>query len=304
MRSLLFVPADSERKLEKGLDSGADALILDLEDSIALDRKPLARDMARAFLARAFLKDKVGVSSRPRLYVRLNALQTGLVDDDLDIVLGGQPDGVLLPKAEGGPSIIELDAKISAREAIHGIEEGHTSIIAIATETAAALFVGGSYRGASERLSGLTWGAEDLSAELGARANRDTNGRFTDPYRFARVICLAAANAARVAALDTVFVDFRDEAGLRREAEEACRDGFTGKLAIHPSQVAAINAVFTPCAEAIAKAARIVAAFAAKPDSGVVGLDGVMYDRPHLLNAQRLLSRAAALNRHPSAEPV
>jgi citrate lyase subunit beta/citryl-CoA lyase len=174
---------------------------------------------------------------------------------------------------------------------MNGIDDGHTKIVAIATETAAALFLAGTYRGASRRLSGLSWGAEDLSAELGAQTNRDTAGRFLDPYRLARTLCLAGAAAAETQAIDTVYVDFRNAAGLRRECEEARRDGFTGKLAIHPAQVAVINEVFTPTPEAIATAREIVAAFAAQPHLGVVGLNGVMYDRPHLARAKRLLAQ-------------
>jgi citrate lyase subunit beta / citryl-CoA lyase len=290
MRSLLFVPGDSPRKLAKGLESGADALILDLEDSVASDRKAEARATALAFLNEAH-----SAARRPRLLVRVNGLDTGLIDADLDAVVAGRPDAILLPKAEGGPSVIHLDAKLAAREAIAGLPDGAIRIMAIATETAAALFVAGTYAGASLRLAGLTWGAEDLSADLGAETNRDADGRFTGPFRLARSLCIAAAAAAKVAALDTVFVDFRNAQGLRREAEEARRDGFTGKLAIHPGQVAAINEVFTPSPAEIAKAEAVVAAFAAVPGVGVVGIDGVMYDRPHLERAKRMLARAKNL---------
>jgi citrate lyase subunit beta / citryl-CoA lyase len=287
MRSLLFVPGDSARKFEKGLASGADALIIDLEDSIVPDRKPAARDTALGFLRAA-----AALAARPRLYVRVNGLDTGLTDADLDAVLPGRPDGILLPKAEGGASIVHLDAKLAAREAVSGLDDGSTAILALTTETATALFRAGTYGGTSARLAGLTWGAEDLSAALGAETNRDTDGRFTEPFRFARTLCLAAAAAAGVAAMDTVYVDFRNEAGLRREAEEARRDGFTAKFAIHPAQVQVINEVFTPSPAAIAQAQSIIAAFAAQPDAGTIGVEGVMYDRPHLQRAQRLLARA------------
>ena len=200
----------------------------------------------------------------------------------------------MLPKAEGAASVIHADAKLAVREALHGLPDGHVEIVAIATETARSLFLAGTYREASARLTALTWGAEDLSADLGAEANRDAQGDFLDPYRLARALCLAAAAAAEVVALDTVYVDFRNEAGLRRECEEAHRDGFQGKMAIHPAQVATINDVFTPKPEAIAKAKAIVAAFAAQPGAGVVGIGGVMYDRPHLAKALRLLARAEA----------
>ena len=286
MRSLLFVPADSEKKLAKGAECGADALILDLEDSVAAERKQAAREGALAYL-KAHATD-----TRPHLIVRVNALDTGLTDADLDTVVAGQPDAILLPKAEGGASVTHLDAKLTAREAIHGLADGAIAIIALATETAAALFLCGTYRSSSPRLSGITWGAEDLSAELGAETNRDAAGHFTSPYLLARSLSLAAASAARVQAIDTVYADFRNMDGLRQEAEDARRDGFTAKMAIHPAQVAIINKVFTPSAQEVEKAREIVNAFAATPSSGVVGIGGVMYDRPHLRRAERLLARA------------
>lgn len=286
MRSLLFVPGDSDKKLEKGLSSGADALIVDLEDSVALDRKPIARETTLAFL-----KAVGAQAGRPRLIVRVNALDTGLTDADLDTIVAGRPDAVMLPKAEGGPSVVHLDAKLAAYEALAGVPDGHVAIVAIATETAASLFVAGTYRGASARLTGLTWGAEDLSADLGAEANRDETGAYTDPYRLARTLCLAAASSAEAAAIDTVFVDFRDDAGLRRECQAARRDGFVGKMAIHPAQVQAINEVFTPDAATVAEARAVVEAFAANPGMGVVGIGGKMFDRPHLRRAERVLAR-------------
>jgi len=289
MRSLLFVPADSPGKLGKALACGADAIILDLEDSVAPERKEAARAGAAGFLAQTLSKPV-----RPRLIVRVNGLATGLIDTDLDAIVPAHPDAIMLPKAEGGASVVHADAKLTAREALHGLVDGAIRIVAIATETAPALFLAGTYRGASTRLAALTWGAEDLSAELGAETNRDAQGRFLDPYRLARTLCIAAAAAADVPALDTVYVDFRDELGLRRECEEARRDGFAGKMAIHPGQVATINDVFTPKPAAIAKARAIIAAFAASPDAGVVGIDGVMYDRPHITKAERLLARAKA----------
>jgi citrate lyase subunit beta / citryl-CoA lyase len=287
MRSLLFVPADSASKLYKALGSGADAVIIDLEDSVAQGNKVAARESAADFLREALMQP-----TRPRLLVRVNGLQTGLTDGDLDAVVPARPDAIMLPKAEGAASIIHADAKLTAREAIHGLNEGHIGIIAIATETAASLFLAGTYAGASARLLGLTWGAEDLSAELGAEANRNAVGHFLDPYRLARTLCLAGAAAARVDAIDTVYVDFRDDAGLRRECEEARRDGFTAKMAIHPRQVLPINELFTPTPEALATARAIVAAFAASPGAGTIGINGVMYDRPHLARARRLLRQA------------
>jgi citrate lyase subunit beta / citryl-CoA lyase len=294
MRSLLFVPADSAKKLDKAMTSGADALIVDLEDSVALDGKAQARQSAAAFL-----KDALATTPRPYLLVRVNGLTTGLTDADLDAIAPAKPDAIMLPKAEGGASVVHADAKLAVREATNDLPDGHIKIVAIATETAAALFLAGTFAGASARLAGLTWGAEDLSAELGAQANRDSQGRFLDPYRLARVLCLAGASAAGVPAIDTVYVDFRDAKGFRRECEEACRDGFTGKMAIHPAQVPIINEVFTPSAEALARAQAIVDAFAKNPGAGVVGIGGVMYDRPHLALAERLIARAVAAMQRP-----
>jgi citrate lyase subunit beta/citryl-CoA lyase len=286
MRSLLFVPADSAKKLDRAMTSGADALIVDLEDSIALDGKARARQSAAAFL-----KEAVASANRPFLLVRVNGLATGLTDADLDAVAPAKPNAIMLPKAEGGASVMHADAKLAVREARSGLPDGQIKILPIATETAAALFVAGTFAGASARLIGLTWGAEDLSADLGAQANRDGEGRWLDPYRLARVLCLAGAAAAAVPAIDTVYVDFRDGDGFRRECEEACRDGFVGKMAIHPAQVPIINEVFTPSADALARARAIIDAFAANPGAGVVGIGGVMYDRPHLTRAEQLLAR-------------
>lgn len=287
MRSLLFVPGDQPRKIEKGLTSGADVLLVDLEDSVAPANKVAARAVARDAIAAA---KQAGAA--PRLFVRVNALDTGLTDDDLDLVMQAGPDGILLPKALSGMDVQHLAAKLAVREAENGLPDGGTVIIAIATETAASLFTMGSYRGATHRLAGLTWGAEDLSADLGAETNRTPDGLLTDPYRMARVLTLFAANAAGVAAIDSVFTAFRDDAGLAAECTAARRDGFTAKMAIHPAQVPVINAAFTPSAEAVERARRIVALFEASPDAGVIGLDGEMLDRPHLLRAQRLLARA------------
>ena len=286
MRSLLFIPGDSPKKLDKGIGSG-DVLLLDLEDSIAPQRKAEARATTAAFL-----KAARPAKDRPRLFVRVNGFATGLTDDDLDAVVAAHPDGIMLPKAEGGAAVIHCDAKLTAREAVFGLQDGALDMIAIATETAAALFLAGTYAGSSKRLKGLTWGAEDLSVELGAEANRDAQGQFLAPYQLARSLCLAGAAAAQVAPIDTVYVDFRNDAGLRRECEEARRDGFTGKMAIHPAQVAIINEVFTPSAEAVKRAEAVIAAFADNPDAGTIGIGGVMYDRPHLARAHQLLARA------------
>jgi citrate lyase subunit beta/citryl-CoA lyase len=286
MRSLLFVPADGGSKLDKAVASGADAVIIDLEDSIAPERKDAARVAALDFLKRAG-----AAKQRPRLLVRINGLDTGMTDADLDAIVTGRPDAIVFPKAEGGASVVHLDAKLTAREAIAGVPEGQIKILAQGVESAAGLFAAGTFRGASVRLIGLTWGPEDLSAELGAEANRNTQGELTDPYRLARSICLYAAAAAKLPAIETVYVDFRNSEGLRHDTEAARRDGFTGRLAIHPAQVPVINEVFTPSAAQIERAKAVVAAFTAQPGAGTVGIDGKMYDRPHLARAQALLAR-------------
>ena len=290
MRSALFVPGDSERKMSKGLDSGADCLFVDLEDSVAASRKPIAREMAREFIASARARP-----TRPLLYLRVNALDTEWTAADLDAVMESKPDGILLPKPRGGIDVQHLAAKLAVREADCGIADGATKIICVATETAAAVFGLSTYAGSSRRLVALTWGAEDLSSDLGAETNRLPDGQFAPPYALARTLTLLAAVAAGVQPMDTVYPNFRDEAGFRAECEAARRDGFTSKMAIHPAQVPVINDVFTPPAAEIAQAQKVVAAFTAQPDAGVVSIDGEMYDRPHLSRAQKLLKRANAV---------
>jgi len=287
MRSLLFVPALDAAKLEKSLASGADVIIADLEDSVAAD----AKEAARAVVV-DFLKAHAGRSERPRLHVRINGFGTGLADRDIDAAVAAGAEGLMLPKAAGGMDITRLDAKIAVAEAVHGIPEGHTRIVAIVTETAHAVFQAGTYRGASHRLAGMAWGAEDLSADLGAQETRRADGTFLDAFRLARTLTLVGAVAAEVTPIDGVYTDFRDLDGLRAECEAAARDGFTAKMAIHPAQVPVINAAFTPDAAAIAEAHRVVEAFRAAGDPGVVGLAGKMLDRPHLIRARRLLARA------------
>ena len=286
MRSLLFVPATGGSKLDKAMASGADAVILDLEDSIAPERKAHAREAALEYL-----KAMQAKKQRPRLLVRINGLDTGMTDADLDVIVAGAPDAVLFPKAEGGATVTHLDAKLTAREAIAGLPEGSIKILAQTVESATGLFTAGTYRNASPRLIGMTWGPEDLSTELGAEANRESDGTLTEPYRLARSFCLFGAAAAKVRAIETIHVDFRNTEVLRRDTEMARRDGFVGRLAIHPAQVPVINEVFTPSQEQIEKAKSVVAAFAAQPGAGAVGVDGKMYDRPHLVRAQALLER-------------
>ncbi|MGF7052540.1 citrate lyase subunit beta/citryl-CoA lyase [Bosea sp. OAE752] len=290
MRSLLFVPGDSPKKQQKGLESGADALILDLEDSVALDAKPQARIVTRDFLQAARTLPK-----RPLLIVRINGLASGMSDADLDAVMPGVPDAIMLPKSEGGVDVGHLAARIAVREAEADLPDGATGILPIATENGKGIFGLGTYARASHRLLALTWGAEDLSADLGAETNRLQDGSYTDPYRLARALTLFGASAAQIDAIDTVFTNFRDDAGLRAECLAARRDGFTGKMAIHPAQVAPINEVFAPSPEALARAEQIIALFAANPGAGVIGLDGEMLDRPHLIRAERLKARAQKL---------
>lgn len=286
MRSLLFVPGDSERKLAKGLESGADVLIVDLEDSVAAENKAAARRLAAEFIA--------GNREGPAVYVRVNDLSTGLTDDDLATVIGAAPAGIMLPKSNSGDDVARLGVRLRVHEAEAGIADGVTRILPIITETPLGVLNAMTYAGASQRLTGLTWGAEDLSAEIGAAATRDETGRYTDVFRFARLSTILAASAAEVASIDTVFPNFRDMEAFRRDCEEGARDGFAGRMAIHPAQVPVINEVFTPSAEAVAEARAIVDAFVVAGDPGVVGIDGKMYDRPHLKRAQRLLARAGA----------
>jgi citrate lyase subunit beta / citryl-CoA lyase len=283
-RSFLFVPADSERKLAKGLDSGADALILDLEDSVAAANRPTARKLAREFLD-AHGPDRVG------RWVRVNPLASGLALDDLVATVGGRPDGILLPKCVPD-DVRTLDHYLAALETAAGAPLGAIRIIAIATETPEAVFALGNDRGASARLEGITWGAEDLAACLGAN-NRTIDGAYDGPYQLARSLCLLAAGAAGVSAIDTIYTDFRDPVGLAAECGAAKRSGFTAKMAIHPAQLAAINDAFSTSAEERRWAERVIAAFAAQPDSGTLALDGKMIDKPHLVLARRLLGLPA-----------
>ncbi len=285
MRSLLFVPGNSEKKQAKALASGADVLILDLEDSVAAADKQEARKITRDFVG-------ANTGAGPELYVRVNDLTTGLTEDDLAAVLLARPAGIMLPKAEGGADVSRLSVMLRALEAEAGNEDGSTKILPIVTETPAGVLSTASYAGSSPRLSGLTWGAEDLSAAVGARTARDSDGRYTDLFRHARVMTLLAAHAAGVAPVDTVYPDFRNGEGLARECAEAERDGFTAKMAIHPAQVPVINEAFTPSAEAVAQSRRVVEAFAAAGNPGVLAINGKMYDRPHLRLAERLLKRA------------
>ena len=271
-RSWLFVPADSEKKVAKAIESDADAIIFDLEDSVVPARKAEARDMLK------HLGDRTG---GPDWWVRINPIGSEYHKDDLELISRGDVSGIVLPKAESGADVIQLSHRT-----------GTIPIHAIVTETAASLFGLLSYRDPKSPLVAMSWGAEDLSAALGASSKYDEGGELAFTYRLARSLCLAGAVAAGVQPVDGVFADFRDEAGLRAEAEAARRDGFTGKLAIHPAQVAVINAAFTPSSEDVSDAVKVVAAFEANPDAGTVSVDGRMVDRPHLVQARRVLQRA------------
>lgn len=280
MRSWLFVPGDSERKFARASEGEADALILDLEDSVLPANKPAARGLTRAMLE--------APRSTQQRWVRVNALDTALTLDDLAVVMPAAPEGIVLPKCAEAAQVRQLALWLDAFEAAYGLPRGATRILAIATETAASLFGLGGYAGAGPRLAGLTWGAEDLSADIGGLANR-ADGAWLGPYRLARELCLAGAAAAGVPAIDTVHVDIGDLDGLAADARAARRDGFAGKMIIHPSHVAAVNAAFTPAPEELDWARRVVAAFA-DGTAGAVRMDGKMLDRPHLRLAERLLA--------------
>jgi citrate lyase subunit beta/citryl-CoA lyase len=285
MRSFLFVPGDSERKLAKGPSSGPDALILDLEDSVAADRKKLASEMVQAYLKSA---DRKG----PKLYVRVNALDTGLTLSDLATVMQGRPDGIAFPKCIGQRDLDLLATYLDALEAREGIEKGHTRILTIATESAAAVLALMAAQAKHPRLIGHSWGGEDLMADLGALAKGPAPGVYDDTFKLARTVNLMASVAAGVTAYDTVYPDIKNVDGLRAEANDAKRMGYGGKIAIHPDQVAVIHEVFTPNASEIDWAKRVIATFRDNPNAGVLTLDGKMLDRPHLVLAQRLMARA------------
>lgn len=284
LRSLLFVPGDRPERFAKAAASGADAIILDLEDSVLPDRKADARKAVADYLA---------TDRAAPVIVRINPLSSDEIDADIACLRDASPDALMLPKAEGAASIATLDSLLGAFD---------PPIIPIATETAAAIFELGSYRACADRLAGLSWGAEDLPAAIGAATAREEDGRYTPPYELVRSLTLFAAHAAAVPAIDTVFPAIKDEAGLASFVARARRDGFTAMLAIHPAQVAIINAGFTPGADEIAQARAIVDAFAANPTAGALMLDGKMIDRPHLVQAQRILARMHTISPSLSRE--
>ncbi len=282
-RSFLFVPGDSERKLVKSVDFAADALIVDLEDSVHAANRPRARQQVQEFLQQ---------TASAELWVRINPLGTEDALADLQAVMPCAPHGIVLPKPESADDVRRLSAHLDYLELKHDIRGGSTRILPIVTERPAALFKLHEYAHETARLAGLTWGAEDLSTAIGASANRDADGEWLPPYELARSLCLFAAAAACVAAIDTVYTDFRDNEGLAKSADNARRDGFSGMLAVHPEQVAIINAAFAPSADEIQRAESIVALFANDEGAGVLQLDGEMIDRPHYLQAQRILTLA------------
>lgn len=278
------MPGDSERKLGKAGDAGADALIVDLEDSVARTELPKARSLAREFLS-----DAAGAE----IWIRINPLDSREALDDLREIMPAKPFGVVLPKPVAAEDAVRLGKLLDVLEQEHGIETGATRILPIVTERPEALFRLQEYAGSSARLTALAWGAEDLAAALGASANRDASGRWLPPYELARSLCLIAAGAAALPAIDTVYTNFRDDEGLAAYAAESRRDGFRGMLAIHPAQVAIINAAFMPDSREIERARKIVALFDNNPLAGTLSLDGRMIDRPHLLQARRILQIAA-----------
>lgn len=289
MRSWLFAPGDSEKKMGKAEASAADIALLDLEDSVAPENKPAARQMVAEHIAAS--------QNKARLWVRINPVSTHDCIADLAAILPARPGGVFLPKAEGAADITQLHHYLTALEAAHGIPQGRTLIAALVTETAAAMFRTGDYAGTypgRERLVAMSWGAEDLSSALGAREQRRPDGEYAHTYEMARSLCLIGASAAGVAAIETVQPEFRDLPALEARARAVRAAGFRGMLAIHPAQVDPINAAFTPSAEELTHARAVVQAFADHPGAGVVALDGAMLDRPHLVLAQRLLAESGA----------
>jgi citrate lyase subunit beta / citryl-CoA lyase len=279
-RSYLFVPGDSERKFAKAIEGDADGLILDLEDSVAANMKVSSRAIVNGMLAAG--------RARKQLWVRMNALDTEWAIGDLAAVVNARPFGIVAPKLSGGEDLRTVSNYLDAFETAAGVPLGTTKVMVIATEVGRAMFGLGTYANVTPRLWGISWGAEDLAADLGASANR-VGHQLTEPYRLARNLCLYAAAAAGVRALDTVCVELDDLAVVRAESIEARRDGFVGKIAIHPKHITPINEAFTPSAEDVAWARKIVAAFEANPGVGAFRLEGKMIDRPHLRAARRTL---------------
>lgn len=284
MRSWLFAPGDSEKKMTKAAEGEADIVIFDLEDSVVESGK----ESARAAIA-DFLNGRSD-EERARLWVRVNPLDGAWTADDLAVVMPARPGGIMLPKSRGRHDVEELDRQMTALEVENGIEPGSTPVIALVTETAAAMFTTGDYGGAP-RLAAMTWGAEDLADSIGAQSNKDFDGDFAFTYKLARSLCLLGAAAAEVVPVETIDTNFRDLEALRKRAIEVRRQGYRGMLAIHPAQVPVINEAFTPSEEEIAEAREIVGLFEANPGAGTIGWQGGMLDRPHLSRARQLLAQ-------------
>ena len=285
MRSWLFAPGDSEKKMGKAADGAADVVIFDLEDAVAEERKPEARKMVREMLqARA--------GECERLWVRVNPLDGPHTLHDLAAIMPGRPGGIMLPKVYGRGDLETLDKYLSALEVANGVEAGTTPVIVLVTETAQSMFHAGDFKGAP-RLVAMTWGAEDLADAIGASSNTNPDGSYAFTYELARSLCLLGAAAAGVPAIETIQADFRDLDALRTRAEMVRRNGYRGMLAIHPAQIEVINAAFTPSEDEIAAAREIVALFEANPDAGTIGYKGGMLDRPHLSRARQLLAQVA-----------
>ena len=283
MRSWLFAPGDSERKMQKAVEGAADVVIFDLEDAVAIENKPEARRLVREFL-------EANAEARSRIFVRVNPLDGPYTLEDLAAIMPGRPGGIMLPKAYGRQDVEALDKFLSALEVANGIEQGSTPVIVLLTEVAECMFHAGDFKGAP-RLLALTWGAEDLADSIGAQSNRNPDGSFAFTYELARSLCLLGAATAGVPAIETIQGDFRDTDGLKARAESVRRAGFRGMLAIHPAQVDIINEAFTPAEEEIAEAREIVGLFEANPGAGTIGWKGGMLDRPHLSRARQLLSQ-------------
>lgn len=283
LRSMLFVPADSERKMAKGLTSGADALIIDLEDSVSPQNKPLARQMATAFIA------EHASHTDAALFVRINPLDSGMALDDLACVVQPGLAGIMLPKTLSAECVRRAGYYLDALEVRAGMKPAGVAIVPVTTETAQSMLNMQTYNAPVPRLAGITWGAEDLSAAIGAVSNRDENGEYAPLYTWAGAMCLVAAGSTGVPAIETLYADFRDATGLAMACRNSRRRGYSGRIAIHPDQVATINEAYSPTEQELAHAQRIVDAFAAHPEAGTLGIDGVMVDMPHLKQARRTL---------------
>jgi citrate lyase subunit beta/citryl-CoA lyase len=293
-RSLIFAPADAPLRLTRALNSGADVVLLDLEDMVPFENKAKARAAAAQALRDA--QDR-----GPRIFVRVNSLESGMIDADLDAIMPGRPHGIVLPKSRSGMDVQHLAAKLAVQEAENDAPDGSTQILPLVTDSGAAIFGLSTYARASHRLVALAWGVEDLSSDIGAEDARNEDGDWSAPFALVRHLTLFAAAAAGVPAIDTVFRDFGDIDGLRHESQQALADGFAAKLAIHPDQVATINHVFTPGGETLARAQAIVAAFSVKPDAPFVSIDGHIFDRKQYARAHRILARARRADQPPAA---